>query len=190
MHPQKHQPLQSQQPLQSTASNHLQSVLNTFNQPSDHNKNPIENKPKSDYSKLPPIERRLSRELDECENNGLPCYKVGTQHLYMCKINGPENSDYENKSYNLQIIIEGNYPYDAPKIKFCTPIFHPNISNDGVICLDILKSAWSPALSLYKTLISIQSLLTDPNPDSPLNSEAARLYKNDRSGYKKRCQMH
>ena len=60
-----------------------------------------------------------------------------------------------------------------PKVVFDTKIYHPNIDNLGRICLDILKKNWSPALQIKSVLLSIQSLMSEPNPDDPLNNEAA-----------------
>ena len=67
---------------------------------------------------------------------------------------------------------------------FCrTKMFHPNVYASGAICLDILQDKWAPTLKVSSVLMSIQSLLDDPNPASPANSEAAELFEKNRPEY-------
>lgn len=65
----------------------------------------------------------------------------------------------------------------APKVRFLTKIYHPNVDKLGRICLDILKDKWSPALQIRTVLLSIQALMSAPNPDDPLDENIARHWK-------------
>ena len=65
----------------------------------------------------------------------------------------------------------------APKVRFMTKIYHPNIDKLGRICLDILKDKWSPALQIRTVLLSIQALLSAPNPKDPLANDVAEQWK-------------
>ena len=76
-----------------------------------------------------------------------------------------------------------DYPSHPPEVSFKTPIYHPNVYRNGDICLDILKTNWSPVYDVSNILVSIQSLLNDPNSKSPANAEAAKLYEEDRAEY-------
>ena len=96
---------------------------------------------------------------------------------------GPEKTPYEGGVFKLEIHFPNNYPFKPPKIKFITRIFHPNINRYGNICLDILDKQWSPALTINKVLLSISSLLSDPNADDPLDVRAAQLYNENREEF-------
>lgn len=102
---------------------------------------------------------------------------------WQATIMGPNDSPYQGGVFFLTIHFPTDYPFKPPKVAFTTKIYHPNINSNGSICLDILRSQWSPALTVSKVLLSICSLLCDPNPDDPLVPEIAHTYKADREKY-------
>jgi len=104
---------------------------------------------------------------------------------WQATIMGPSDSPYEGGVFFLEIQFPQDYPFKPPKIRFQTKIYHCNVNDKGGICLDILKDNWSPALTISKVLLSICSLLTDPNPDDPLVPEIATLYKKNRKTHDK-----
>jgi len=100
---------------------------------------------------------------------------------WQATIMGPADSPYSGGVFALDIEFPTEYPFKPPKIKFVTKIYHCNINDKGGICLDILKDNWSPALTIAKVLLSICSLLTDPNPEDPLVPHIATEYKQNRT---------
>eukprot|EP00736_Rhodelphis_marinus_P008165 Rmarinus@m.26225 len=102
---------------------------------------------------------------------------------WQATIMGPTDSPYAGGIYFLDILIPNDYPFKPPKVTFLTKIFHPNINSNGNICIDILTKAWSPALTISKVLLSLSSLLTDPNTDDPLVPEIAEMCKRNPDQY-------
>lgn len=96
---------------------------------------------------------------------------------------GPDETPWENGVFKITMEFPVEYPSKPPNIKFISKIFHPNVYNDGRICLDILDKNWSPVYDVCSILISLRSLLTDPNENSPANVEAAQLYKQNIQEY-------
>ncbi|KZT06628.1 ubiquitin-conjugating enzyme [Laetiporus sulphureus 93-53] len=92
-------------------------------------------------------------------------------------IQGPDGSPFANGVFKLELFLPEEYPMSPPKVRFLTKIYHPNIDKLGRICLDILKDKWSPALQIRTVLLSIQALLSSPNPDDPLATDVAKHYK-------------
>ena len=132
--------------------------------------------------------KRILKELAELEKD--PCESISAgpindndSYRWQATILGPEGSPYAGGVFFLNVHFPVDYPFKAAKIQFTTKIYHPNINNNGAICLDILKDQWSPALTMQKVLLSISSLLCDPNPNDPLVSEIAYVYNNNRDKY-------
>jgi ubiquitin-conjugating enzyme E2 D/E len=132
--------------------------------------------------------KRISRELAELQQSPPENCSAGPENgddLFRWEgvIFGPSDSPYSGGVFKLNILFPVDYPFKCPTITFTTKIYHPNINSSGIICLDILKTQWSPALTISKVLLSICSLLCDPNPNDPLVPEIAHLYRNNRSEY-------
>jgi len=84
-------------------------------------------------------------------------------------VSGPADTVYAGKTFKLTIAFPPTYPYTPPEVLFKTPVYHPNIDFAGRICLSILNKVhedggWSAALNTGNVLLSIQSLLGEPNP--------------------------
>merc|ERR1719461_2431189 len=139
-----------------------------------------------------PSKRRLMRDFRRLQND--PPHGISASPLqdnimqWDAVIFGPDDSPWEGGTFKLSLAFTEDYPNKAPKVKFITKMFHPNIYANGAICLDILQHNWSPIYDISAILTSIQSLLTDPNPNSPANVEAAKLYQENRREYDRRVQ--
>ncbi|XP_056611216.1 ubiquitin-conjugating enzyme E2 E3 [Triplophysa dalaica] len=121
-------------------------------------------------AKLSSSAKRIQKELAEITLDPPPNCSAGPKgdniYEWRSTILGPPGSVYEGGVFFLDITFSSDYPFKPPKVTFRTRIYHCNINSQGVICLDILKDNWSPALTISKVLLSICSLLTDCNPVS------------------------
>ncbi|WZZ18974.1 hypothetical protein YC2023_112063 [Brassica napus] len=106
--------------------------------------------------------------------------------LWNAVIFGPDDTPWDGGTFKLSLQFSEDYPNKPPTVRFVSRMFHPNIYADGSICLDILQNQWSPIYDVAAILTSIQSLLCDPNPNSPANSEAARMYSESKREYNRR----
>ena len=138
--------------------------------------------------------KRIQRELMDLQRDPPANCSAGPvgDDLYKWEgcIFGPEDSPYSGGVFKLTIQFPVDYPFRSPHVQFTTKIYHPNINASGLICLDILKGQWSPVLTVSKLLLSITSLLTDPNPSDPFVPEIANLYIQDRATYEEKARMY
>ncbi|KAJ0052375.1 hypothetical protein Pint_01246 [Pistacia integerrima] len=128
---------------------------------------------------------RVQKELQECsrdmEASGIKIAPVSDNLVHLSgTIPGPIGTPYEGGTFHLDIKLPDGYPFEPPKMHFVTKVWHPNISSQsGAICLDILKDQWSPALTLKTALLSVQALLSAPEPDDPQDAVVAQQYLRD-----------
>lgn len=127
------------------------------------------------------VTKRLRTELAQLMVNsctGIVAFPGSNIMSWTGKIDGPPKTAYEDLTFSVSIKFPLEYPYSPPSVKFITPCYHPNVDMHGNICLDILSDKWSAAYTTSTILMSIQSLLAQPNNSDPLNAQAAETWEN------------
>eukprot|EP00672_Neobodo_designis_P019098 CAMPEP_0174827140 /NCGR_PEP_ID=MMETSP1114-20130205/518_1 /TAXON_ID=312471 /ORGANISM="Neobodo designis, Strain CCAP 1951/1" /LENGTH=164 /DNA_ID=CAMNT_0016060747 /DNA_START=103 /DNA_END=597 /DNA_ORIENTATION=+ len=136
-----------------------------------------------------PAQRRLMNDLKSIQKEDTLVAAPADDNImeWEAVLPGPEETPWEGGLFSLEMKFSDDYPNTPPRVKFTTPgIFHPNVYVNGDICLDILKSQWSPTYDVRMLLLSIQSLLAEPNPASAANPEAAELLTSNKTAYEAR----
>lgn len=146
------------------------------------------------------IIRKLYKQVTE-SNADQSLYDCGLieDNIFKWKviIFGPKDTDYEGGMYTAELIFPENYPNKPPVMRFKCKMWHPNISSDGKVCISILhegkdeydyeseQERWKPTHSAETIILSVISLLSDPNIESPMNIEAAKMYRENPDEYKR-----
>jgi ubiquitin-conjugating enzyme E2 N len=107
--------------------------------------------------------------------------ETNLRHFFVV-VDGPRGTAYEGGKFKLELFLPADYPMAPPEVFFRTKIYHPNTDKIGRICLDVLKDKWSPALQIRTILLSVQALMSAPNPDDPLRENVAEHWKTDEHG--------
>ncbi|EPZ35430.1 Ubiquitin-conjugating enzyme E2 35 [Rozella allomycis CSF55] len=136
------------------------------------------------------LPKRIAKEIERLMKEPVPGIQAvphdDNLRYFDVSIEGPTQSPFEGGNFKLELFLPEEYPMAPPKVRFLNKIYHPNIDKLGRICLDILKDKWSPALQIRtgnfvilreKVLLSIQALLSAPNPDDPLANDVAQHWK-------------
>eukprot|EP00041_Stephanoeca_diplocostata_P030262 m.911012 g.911012 ORF g.911012 m.911012 type:complete len:170 (-) comp23724_c0_seq30:386-895(-) len=145
---------------------------------------------------MPPLHkgtcRRLLKELvdnrkaaDSKDHVYLQPLSESDLSLWQATLVPQSPSLYEGGKFHLSISLSSSYPIEPPMIRFVTPVCHPNVhATTGEICVDVLRTEWSPAWTLHAACLAVLVLLDNPDPSSPLNCDAANLLRsNDSRGY-------
>eukprot|EP01108_Squamamoeba_japonica_P000726 TRINITY_DN1258_c0_g4_i1.p2 TRINITY_DN1258_c0_g4~~TRINITY_DN1258_c0_g4_i1.p2 ORF type:complete len:148 (-),score=33.74 TRINITY_DN1258_c0_g4_i1:66-509(-) len=133
--------------------------------------------------------KRLQKELKEYGTSlDWVTASLVDDSLYKWRVSfaGPAGSPYEKGNFTVEIDIPQEYPFKPPKFKFITKVYHPNVkSEDGSICTDILGDGWSPQLKIHEVLLTLKSLMAEPNPENPLEPEIGNQFTSDRAAFDK-----
>ena len=138
--------------------------------------------------------KRIARDIEELRKAGIDVSfeSEDDSGCFITCVTGSENTPYEGCTWNVRFTIQEGFPFVSPSVGFVQRIFHPNVDEEsGSICLDALNKAWSPSFTIKHVVESILPyLLTYPNPDDPLNREAAHLMKTNLPGFEVRARAH
>ncbi|GFH15911.1 putative ubiquitin-conjugating enzyme e2 [Haematococcus lacustris] len=144
--------------------------------------------------------RTIQAQLDELLQGPPPGVTAGPDDDDLFQwtgiIQGPPGTPYEGGVFFLDIQFPDNYPFEPPRVKFTTPLYHPNVNDKGGICLSILfqgctwDQGWSPAMSISSVLLSLTILLQEPNTDHSLRPDLAAQYLADREAYNTAAREH
>ncbi|RKO96298.1 hypothetical protein CXG81DRAFT_13407 [Caulochytrium protostelioides] len=115
-------------------------------------------------------------------------------------IMGPKDTAYEGGFFKTHLSFPQDYPLNPPKMTFVSPMFHPNVYPNGEVCISILHppgddkygyetaaERWLPIHTVETIIVSVISMLSSPNDESPANIEAAKVWRDDPADFKKRC---
>jgi ubiquitin-conjugating enzyme E2 D/E len=135
-----------------------------------------------------PALRRIQKEYKDLQkdcpaNTAIAPISEDDMFKWQATIMGPDETPYSGGLFFLRIKLPEEYPFKPPIVQFATKIYHPNINANGGVWIDILQHNWTPALTIDKVVLSVCSLLSDPNPDYVFDSEIGTLYKENKAKF-------
>ncbi|KAG8831827.1 Ubiquitin-conjugating enzyme E2 7 [Serendipita sp. 400] len=112
-------------------------------------------------------------------------------------IEGPKDTPFEGGVFLAKLAFPSDYPLSPFKMRFEPPLFHPNVYPDGNVCISILHTGedrtgyelaserWSPVQSVEKVILSVISMLAEPNLESGANIDCCKLYRENKPEYER-----
>lgn len=146
----------------------------------------------------------LTKQLKDLNKNPVEGFSAGLKNdddpfVWEVMIMGPPETPYEGGFFNAEMTFPKDYPNHPPKLKVISDFWHPNVYPDGNVCISILhqpgedsfgyesaSERWLPIHTVESILISVLSMISSPNIESPANIEAAKEFRDDKEAYRKR----
>lgn len=119
---------------------------------------------------------------------------------WRCTIFGPESTPYDGGMFPAELTFPDDFPNSPPEMRFICPMYHPNIdAKTGKVCISILHNPgddpheyesraerWLPIHTVESIVVSVISMLLDPNNESPLNVDANIDHMRNPDEYKRK----
>jgi len=150
----------------------------------------------------------LRRQLAEFNKNPIDLVSVGLKDdsnifEWELLIMGPDSTPYEGGFFKASLVFPSDFPNMPPTMRFVSTMWHPNVYEDGKVCISILhppgedamnaqesaEERWRPILGVEQIIVSVISMLSDPNDESPANLDAAVMWRNDRKAFRKKVRQ-
>jgi len=132
-------------------------------------------------TKKSPGEIRIQKDIGELDGGKVAVIDFPNPNklTYFVVTITPDSGYWKSATYHFTFGIPPHYPHSPPKVECKTKIYHPNIDLQGKVCLNILREDWRPVLDINSVIYGLIYLFYEPNPDDPLNHEAAELFRKD-----------
>lgn len=142
--------------------------------------------------KLAPGELRVQKDISELDGGdcAVADFPDPNNLMNFYVVVSPDEGYWKGYSYRFQFVVPDLYPHEPPKVKCLDKIYHPNIDTEGNVCLNILRSDWKPVLDINSVIYGLIVLFVQPNPDDPLNLEAAKTLREQRSTFRRNVEKY
>jgi ubiquitin-conjugating enzyme E2 M len=139
------------------------------------------------------VDYRLEKDLAELDLKDTMCTLIITDkenlREFVLRVQ-PKDGYFVGGTFDFTVNVPTDYPHQPPKVLCKSRVFHPNIDEQGNVCLNILREDWRPVLTLKAVVYGLQLLFIEPNPDDPLNKDAAKVFREDKQQFQRTVQKY
>lgn len=138
--------------------------------------------------KRTPGQIRLTKDMQELDKPHFVTMNVDQSNIMefglTMDLSSEQDSIWKGGKFSFTVRVPSEYPHKAPVVHCDTPVYHPNIDTEGNVCLNILRADWKPVLDIGNVIMGLIFLFLEPNPNDPLNHEAAAEFRENVNRFK------